>query len=231
MISGHTSQNSLDWEGTYRGILPCEDCEGIEATLMLSKDLTFKQKYRYIGKSDAPQESAGKFSWNKNGSGIILGSTDGGANIQYSVGENSLAQLDVQGNKIGGNDAARHILTKTNYDILEKYWKLVDLNGEKVATDSTFKKEAHIIFKEADNRITGNGGCNTIGGVYSIRGQNKLSVSNLFSTKMFCQNMDLETAFLALLQSAESFNLRGDSLLINSAQSPGAAKFVAVYMK
>ena len=24
------SQNSLDWEGTYKGIIPCADCEGIK---------------------------------------------------------------------------------------------------------------------------------------------------------------------------------------------------------
>jgi heat shock protein HslJ len=231
MSSGHTSQNSLDWKGTYRGILPCDNCEGIQVTVTLSKDLTYKQTSRQMGGSDERQENAGKFSWNKNGNSITLEPNDASGSIQYSVGENSLAQLDDKGNKVGGNDAAQHILSKANYDILEKYWKLVELSGNPIKTDSTFRKEAHIIFKEADNRINGNGGCNTIGGVYTIRGMNSLSTSNLFSTKMFCQNMDLETQFMTVLQAAESFNLNGDSLTINSVQRPAAAKFVAIYMK
>ena len=231
MNSGHTSLNSLDWEGTYRGILPCDNCEGIEVTITLSKDLTFKQTSRYIGGSDEPQQSAGKFSWNKNGNSITLEANGADGTIQYFVGENSLAQLDAQGNKVGGSDAEQHILSKANYDILEKYWKLVELSGNPIKTDTTFRREAHIIFKEADRRINGNGGCNTIGGVYTIRGMNSLSTSSLYSTKMFCQNMDLETQFMTILQTAESFNLNGDSLTINSAQSPAAAKFIAIYMK
>ncbi|HSH50375.1 MAG TPA: copper resistance protein NlpE N-terminal domain-containing protein, partial [Bacteroidales bacterium] len=26
----HTSEISLDWQGTYKGVLPCADCPGIE---------------------------------------------------------------------------------------------------------------------------------------------------------------------------------------------------------
>ena len=29
VIDDHNSQNSLDWSGTYKGIIPCADCEGI----------------------------------------------------------------------------------------------------------------------------------------------------------------------------------------------------------
>ena len=231
MTSGHTSQNSLDWAGSYRGILACSDCDGIEAVVTLTEDLTFKQKYRHLGKSGEPQETTGTFSWNRDGNRITLVPTGANDSVQYLVGENSLAQLDDQGNKVGGNDAGQHMLTKANYNILEKYWKLVELNGQAVSTDSTFRKDPHIIFKQSDSRITGNGGCNTIGGTYTVRGQNRLAVSNLFSTKMFCQNMDLETQFLTMLQSAESFNLNGDSLSLRNGQNNGDAKFVAVYMK
>ena len=29
-VDMHTSQISLDWAGTYSGVLPCASCEGIE---------------------------------------------------------------------------------------------------------------------------------------------------------------------------------------------------------
>ena len=31
----HTTMNSLDWDGTYTGILPCADCKGIETNITL----------------------------------------------------------------------------------------------------------------------------------------------------------------------------------------------------
>ena len=31
---GDNSQNALDWAGTYKGILPCADCEGMKMQLI-----------------------------------------------------------------------------------------------------------------------------------------------------------------------------------------------------
>lgn len=229
--SSHTSQNSIDWDGTYRGILPCENCEGIIATVSLTKDLTFKQKLQRMGESGEVVESAGKFHWNKNGMNVTLLPTDKGDSVQYFVGENTLTQLDTDGNKVGGNEAVKHVLSKANFDILEKYWKLAELNGKSFMTDSTFRREAHIVFKEENNRMTGNGGCNTIGGVFRTEGQNRISISNLISTKMACPRMDLETEFLNSLQKAHSFSLNGDTLALIDASNVQFAQFNAVYMK
>ncbi|GGD94473.1 copper resistance protein NlpE [Planktosalinus lacus] len=35
-----TSENSLDWHGTYQGILPCADCEGIQTEVTLHDNNT-----------------------------------------------------------------------------------------------------------------------------------------------------------------------------------------------
>lgn len=229
--TGHTSQNSLDWEGTYRGILPCENCEGLEATITLNKDLTYKQTYRSIGKVDEPVATAGKFTWSKSGSSITLSPTSTGEPVQYFVGENTLTQLDAQGNKVGGNDALQYILTKANFEVLEKYWKLVEVNGKAVASDSSLSKEPHFILKEADARMTGNGGCNTIAGVHRIEGQNRIKFSNLISTKMFCPGMNVETDFLNMLQTVDIFDLEGDTLILKNQSNDKIATLHAVYMK
>jgi hypothetical protein len=44
--AGDTSRTSLDWPGTYTGVLPCADCEGIETTITLSVDLTYAHENR-----------------------------------------------------------------------------------------------------------------------------------------------------------------------------------------
>jgi len=53
-----SSVNSLDWAGSYHGVLPCADCAGIETTLILDYDLTYRIITRY--------DSAGQLScWRK----------------------------------------------------------------------------------------------------------------------------------------------------------------------
>lgn len=229
--AAHTSQNSLDWEGTYRGFLPCADCEAIQTTVSLKKDLTFTVKTKYLGKSDSITQTAGKFSWNDKGNTITLTTADKTQVAQYLVGENLLTQLDRQGNKIIGENAARYILSKSNYEILEKYWKLVELNGKDVAADTNFIKEPHIIFKESNDRLTGNGGCNSISGEYKIESLNRITLSKMISTKMACPRMALEYEFLEALQKANNFTVVGDMLMLNKARMAPLARFKTVYMK
>ena len=226
----HTSQNALDWDGTYRGFLPCANCEAIQTTVSLKKDLTFTIKTKYLGKSDSVYQTAGKFTWNEKGNTITFTPADKSQATQYLVGENLLTQLDKQGNKITGDNASRYVLSKSNYEILEKYWKLVELNGKDVIADSTFINDPHIIFKE-NNRIIGNGGCNSISGEYKIESLNRITISKMISTKMACPRMELEDEFLEVLQKADNFNVVGDMLMLNKARMAPLARFKAVYMK
>jgi len=108
----HNSQTSLDWQGTYKGVTPCADCEGTETEITLNQDLTYKIKTKYLGKSDGKIfEEKGIFIWDKSGGKITLnGSTN--RPYQYKVGENQLIQLDLEGNTISGNLANRYILKK-----------------------------------------------------------------------------------------------------------------------
>jgi uncharacterized lipoprotein NlpE involved in copper resistance len=85
----HTSQNALDWDGTYRGFLPCANCEAIQTTVSLKKDFTFTIKTKYLGKSDSVYQTAGKFTWNEKGNTITLTPADKSQATQYLVGETS----------------------------------------------------------------------------------------------------------------------------------------------
>lgn len=108
----HSSKNALDWDGNYKGIVPCADCEGIETTLVLGKELTYTLKTKYLGKSDAKVfEEKGKFSWDKSGQIITLNGIKDAPN-KYFVGENKIIQLDMNGKKITGEQADLYILKK-----------------------------------------------------------------------------------------------------------------------
>ncbi|WP_194976531.1 copper resistance protein NlpE [Aquiflexum lacus] len=111
VIDNHTSQNSLDYHGIYKGLLPCADCEGIEVTLELGPGDSYTRKSTYLGKDDNEIiESSGTFSWNGAGNTITLHGED--LPNQFFVGENVLFQLDMQGNRITGELADNYKLNK-----------------------------------------------------------------------------------------------------------------------
>ncbi len=107
----HTSQNSLDYIGVYKGILPCADCDGIKTTLELKENATYSLKTSYQGKSTKVFEEKGRFTWGSKGNTIVLNDVKNAPN-QYFVGENLLTQLDMSANKITGNLASNYILRK-----------------------------------------------------------------------------------------------------------------------
>jgi len=108
----NTSEISLDWQGTYKGVLPCADCPGIETEITLYKDKRYSKKTKYLGKdSRRVFEQTGTFVWDSTGSVIQLNSIKNAA-TKYKVGENYLQQLDLEGNEIKGDLKEHYILDK-----------------------------------------------------------------------------------------------------------------------
>lgn len=110
IVDGATAQNSLDVVGTYKGVLPCADCEGMETTIELKSDSTYSRVIKYLGKKENSFTASGKWTW-INGSTISLGSIKEGPN-QYFVAEGKLIQLDMSGKRITGELAAKYELKK-----------------------------------------------------------------------------------------------------------------------
>lgn len=108
----HATRNSVDWDGRYKGLLPCADCEGIEMEIELKKDNTYVARSRYRGRPSPNEFSyTGKFTWDARGSGIRLEGLEEGSN-RFQVGEGHMTQLDSLGRKISGQHADRYILRK-----------------------------------------------------------------------------------------------------------------------
>jgi heat shock protein HslJ len=100
-----------------------------------------------------------------------------------------------------------------------------------VSADSSFIREPHIIFKEIDNRVSGNAGCNSISGIYVTESINQIKISKMISTKMACPGLAIESEFMKVLQEADNFNIVGDTLILKKARMAPLARFKAVYMK
>lgn len=108
----HTSQISLDWQGVYKGILPCADCEGIATEVKLNDDQTYVIKRLYLGNDDSYFEETGTFQWTKDGGSIVLVENTQDSPTLFKVGENHLLHLDQDGEKIEGELAEMYVLRK-----------------------------------------------------------------------------------------------------------------------
>lgn len=98
-IDAHNSRNSLDWEGAYSGVLPCEECVGIDTFLRIDRDHNYTVTQRYVDKDDKLSEeiiSEGTFFWNEEGSSITLENINGEIST-FRVNELFLTPLDKNG--------------------------------------------------------------------------------------------------------------------------------------
>lgn len=69
---GDTTATSVDWNGTYKGTLPCASCPGIETTLVLNPDKTYTLEENYLEEKNGKFISGGTFSFDSSGSFISL---------------------------------------------------------------------------------------------------------------------------------------------------------------
>lgn len=104
------------------------------------------------------------------------------------------------------------------------YWKLVGLEGTPLAPT---QREAHIILRPAERRVSGSGGCNGIGGGYKLDGD-RLSFGQMIRTMMACPTgMDIESAFLAALGKTRGAKVSGQELTLLDAEGRPLARFEA----
>lgn len=227
MVDMHTSQNSLDWNGTYQGVLPCADCPGIKTVLTLTPDLEFTKQTRYLERGDTVFTDKGTFAWDRSGQIITL---DNEPSEKYFVGENRLWMLDDKGNKITGSLAENYIMEKVFPTVTDRHWALTELNGNEVAYDTLKGNRPYFILRpDEDNALYGNSGCNILRGKYELHGNNKILFLNMISTKRACPIMDIERDFLTALRQVTSYEILEDDLTVFDENNKVLAKFKMQY--
>ncbi|MCX7548506.1 copper resistance protein NlpE N-terminal domain-containing protein [Xanthomarina sp. F1114] len=223
VVDMHTSENALDWNGIYTGTLPCADCEGIEVTITLNKDQTFKLKDIYLGKEEKNIISRGYFKWLEDGQTILLSDEN---KTSFAVGENTLTLLDKSGKKVTGELADLYILKKqqsastNSNEFTDTKWKLVKLMGKDITAS-----EAFISFSTDENRVFGDAGCNTFTGSFKIENGSQLELSNVATTMKACPDMTIENQFMEVLNTVDNFSLSGNTMTLNKAKMAPLAVF------
>ncbi|MBE3114694.1 MAG: copper resistance protein NlpE N-terminal domain-containing protein [Actinobacteria bacterium] len=101
MLPGSPSADIVVGAGTYEGVLPCADCEGIETVLTLNFDSTFTMESTYLGKSDEPFITSGEWSIDVTQKITLAPSDSPDEPIYYIiVSDNEIKMLDRMGNEI-----------------------------------------------------------------------------------------------------------------------------------
>jgi hypothetical protein len=75
-------------------------------------------------------------------------------------------------------------------------------------------------------KLFGNGGCNSYSSTYTVDG-NDIEISPVVSTRKACEQaiMDQETAYFKALESAATFKIDGDRLMMRTAEDASAVEF------
>lgn len=226
-IVSTTPQNSMDWQGTYTGIVPCADCAGIFTQITLNADNTYGLQTQYVGKSDSISSFDGTFQWNDAGNIVTLsGLKEKSMPSAYQVDNNKLTQLDMDGNIITGDSASNYGLTKVDENLVEKKWKLTELNGVVLAKKPAI--DAFITFQIKGNRVSGSSGCNNFTGTYKIEPGNQLHFPPMASTRKLCIDMSIENQMNQMFPVIDSYTIANDTTLILSSAGTSLAQFVLV---
>lgn len=225
----HTSQISLDWAGTYHGILPCADCSGIDKFIHLKADGTFEINRTYLGKSDSTYHTEGSFEWGPDGGTITLDIESAGVMpYHYRVGENLLIQLDLEGNRIDGELAELYNLEKIYNPLKGHHALLVEIPDIKVDSKSGEPRAQlpHIQFHPDDLKISGSGDCNNFFGSYQLRPDNRITFSDIASTRMACKVMDIDHALYEVFEKSYRFSIQNDTLFMVHSDGSTLARFL-----
>ena len=227
--TGDTSRNALDWAGTYSGVLPCASCPGIETVKHLNSDHTYRLETTYQDEGPDVFSETGRFEWNEQGNRIALMGVDGSAAPnKYAVGENHIRQLDTEGSVITGALADKYVLLKVS-DLEEKYWKLVEFDGDTLVYDAHWHREPHLVFRSFDQRVRGSSGCNSFFGSYALKEGSQVVFSTLGATKMACGGNSIEKALFELLDGLLDYEVVHDQFDFSRAGKQ-LARFELVWL-
>lgn len=223
----HNSMIALDWAGTYHGVLPCADCEGIDTKIILRDDLSYQKEKIYLGKSEEVYLNYGTFSWSEDGNRIRLHDLNPAQTPGlYHVGENRLFQLDIDGNRIEGRLADHYMLPRVIDNLSGLQWELIELNGRNIHLNHESLQIPTLHFSAVEKSISGSGSCNRYNGSYEIKSGNMIHFTGIASTRIGCENMEIEQSFFELFDRAGQYSLNHDTLSFSNSSQAYLARFL-----
>jgi heat shock protein HslJ len=98
----------------------------------------------------------------------------------------------------------------------EKRWVLTEMKGVPVQLSGT-RRDAYLEFRWSEKRFTGNGGCNTINGTYTLE-KRQLQFPEVTSTEIACNDIEFEKLFLNLLREVDRYEMENADLVMKDGR-------------
>jgi heat shock protein HslJ len=141
----------------------------------------------------------------------------------YSVDGDQLTLFNADGAELAVYQVQSQELSGTSWDV-------TGYNNGKQAVTSVLAGTTLTADFGADGTLSGNSGCNTFNGTYTVDGS-KIAIGPLASTRMACAEpegvMEQEAQYLAALQTAATYKLEGDRLQLRTADGALAVDLTA----
>ena len=139
----------------------------------------------------------------------------------FSINGDQLTLKDANGQNLLVYNAQSQDLSGTS-------WEVIGYNNGKQAVTSVLAGTALTAEFGMDGTLSGNSGCNTYSGSYTVNG-NQITIGPLASTRMACGEpagvMEQESQYLAALQSAATYKIEGNGLELRTADGALAVDF------
>lgn len=121
--------------------------------------------------------------------------------------------------------------TKDQQSVENTKWIISTLEGQDMTEHLNNDQIIHFTLNSATNRVSGFSGCNTFMGTYKQEGGNRISFSQMGSTRMACPESQInEAQILSIFETADNFTISDGKLALNKAKSAPLAVFKKEHM-
>lgn len=142
----------------------------------------------------------------------------------YQFEDQRLILLDSEGRRVVD------YLEGRTFGLSETVWYLQNFNNGNEAIVSVLEGSEITAYFDEDGHLSGTAGCNNYSGSYQVDGE-KIAIELGPLTMMFCEQpegaMGQETAYLGALESAVSYRILGDELVMQNEAGQEVLKFKA----
>ncbi|HXW50806.1 MAG TPA: META domain-containing protein [Candidatus Acidoferrales bacterium] len=222
--AGHSPPFALP--ATFSGVTICGDCPGIRLTVSLAADGTYSLKREYLERDTSASEN-GRWTYDAGTSHLrLLPNGKNASSELFAVATKStLTMLGADGKPIPGpGNVLAQVVTALPLEGTE--WSLTAIRTRAYAAQPG-ERAASLTFE--GGHLSGSAGCNRMGGTYQRSGANGLTLSQLVTTRMMCDQhaMEAEGLFTQALASVRSFAVEGRMLVLFDKSGATVAKLLA----
>ena len=100
--------------------------------------------------------------------------------------------------------------SKLEKPLLGTTWQLIQLMGQEVVA----KGDTYTICFSENGTAAGAGHCNRFTATYSVDKTRALDIANLGSTRRYCENHAMESAYYDMLEGVTHYEMDGDNMIL-----------------